>query len=65
MNARQITPCIASFAAAVAMTATLLGSQFGLAAHYNAQADAMIAARAASAPLAAVSKPAQGAQRRG
>ncbi|WP_395701554.1 hypothetical protein [Aquabacterium sp.] len=65
MNARHTARCIASFSAAAAMTATLLGSQLGLAAHYTAQADALMAARAASAPLAAANKPAQAPQRRG
>jgi hypothetical protein len=51
MNARNATTRIAALLAAVAMTTLTLGSQFGLAGHYSAEADAVMAAKR-TAPVA-------------
>jgi hypothetical protein len=45
MNARNANSRIASLIAAVAMTTLTLGSQFGLAGHYSAKANAVMAAK--------------------
>lgn len=54
MNVSNATTRIAVLIAAVAMTTLTLGSQLGLAGHYSAKANAMLAAKQ-TAPVAQTS----------
>lgn len=59
MNTTSNTARIAAFFAAAVVTTVLVGSQFGLAGRYDAEAAAVLAGQPASSLMALATAPAQ------
>lgn len=59
MNTTSTTARIAAFFAATVVTTALVGSQFGLAKRYDAEAGAVLAGQPASGLMALATTPAQ------
>jgi len=62
-NSRKTAARIASFFAAVVITTVLVGSQFGLAGHFEAEAGAVLAGQPAAGSVAMATTPVQSSSR--